>query len=235
MKKSAVLIVLAAALSFYSGVGSGEAQSPPTEANTPATVTFQFDRMGVSVPRFTMVLREDGSGTYHAEEVERRSADQALQQVNAKLIDRKMMLTTEMTAKIFRTARKLNRFTDFCGTKVKNIADTGTKTLSYVGADGVGSCTYNFSDDKNVTLLTDLFYSIAYTMDIGRKLDFERRFDRLGLDAEMIALEQSAQDKNALELGTIASTLTTIAGDQDLIQRVRMRAAKLLEQASANK
>ena len=45
------------------------------------------------VPRYTVVLHEDGSGTYHAEEVERRSADSALQQVSTKIIDRPMTVT----------------------------------------------------------------------------------------------------------------------------------------------
>ena len=170
------------------------------------------------MPRYTVVLHEDGSGTYHAEEVERRSADSAVQQVSAKIIDRPMSVTPEMAAKIFQAARALNRFTGFCGTKAKNIADTGKKTLSYAGPDGTGSCTYNYSDDKSVMDLTDLFYGIVYTMDVGRKLDFERRFDRLGLDAEMIALEQAVKDKHALELGNIAPTLQRLASDPERVQ-----------------
>ena len=48
-----------------------------------------------------------------------------------------------------------------------------------------GSCVYNYSDNKNVALLTDTFLGIAFTLDEGRKLDFLHRYDRLGLDAEM--------------------------------------------------
>jgi hypothetical protein len=218
-----------------SGQIQQSAAAPATQSG--ATITYQFDRTapGVSVPHYTVVLHEDGSGTYHAEEVERRSADSALQQVSTKIIDRPMTVSAEMTAKIFQTARSLNRFNMFCGTKVKNIADTGKKTLSYVGADGSGSCAYNYSDDKSVMDLTDLFYGIVYTMDVGRKLDFERRFDRLGLDAEMIALEQAVKDKHALELGNIAPTLQRLASDPEMMQRVQTRAAKLLVLASAEK
>jgi hypothetical protein len=197
-----------------------------------AAVTFQFDRTGLPVPRFTLLIREDGTGTYHAEETERRSADSALQQVSLKQVDRELVLAPETTAKIFTIARAVKFFNIFCGTKAKNIADTGKKILSYAGPDGAGTCTYNYSDEKSVSALTDMFYAIAYTMDVGRRLDFERRFDRLGLDAELIALEKSAQDKNALELGNIAPSLRKIAGDEELMQRVRVRATKLLEQAS---
>ena len=72
--------------------------------------------------------------------------------------------------------------------------------------------------------LTDLFYGIAYTMDVGRKLDFEHRFDRLGLDAEMISLEQAVKEKHALELGNIAPTLQKLASDPEMMQRVQTRA-----------
>jgi hypothetical protein len=232
--------VIAAVLTLSANVAVGELQqsaAAPAAEHGGATITYQFERPvpGVSVPRYTVVLHEDGSGTYHAEEVERRSADSALQQVSTKIIDRPMTVSAEMTAKIFKTARELNRFNVFCGTKAKNLADTGKKTMNYAGPDGSGSCTYNYSDDKNVMDLTDLFYGIVYTMDVGRKLDFERRFDRLGLDAEMIALEQAVKDKHALELGNIAPTLQRLASDPAMMQRVQTRAAKLLVMATDGK
>jgi hypothetical protein len=232
--------VLAASSVLYAVEMQQTVVKPPaaaSEGNKPAqaTVTFQFDRNGLPVPRYTLVIHEDGSGTYHAEEVERRSADSAVQQVTAKQVDRPMTLSSETTAKIFQTARSLNLFNMFCGTKVKNIADTGKKTLSYASSEGSGTCTYNYSDDKNVTMLTDLFYGIAYTMDVGRRLDFERRFDRLGLDAELISLEKAVESKDAIELGNIAQTLRTIAGDGDVMQRVRVRAGKLLDQSGSGK
>jgi hypothetical protein len=205
-------------------------------ASGAATITYDFVRPGLSVPRFTILLHEDGTGTYKAEEAERKSADAVVQQVSMKQIDRPISLSPEMTAKIFSTARSLNHFDMFCGTKAKNIADTGKKTLTYTAPDGTGSCTYNYSDDKSVTMLTNQFYAIAYTMDVGRRLDFERRFDRLGLDAEMLSLEHAVQEKNALELGNIAPTLQRIADDGEAMQRVRQRAAKLLlENAVSNK
>jgi hypothetical protein len=233
--RAAMVAVLSISVNVMSGQVQQSAAAPATRSG--ATITYEFERTapGVSVPRYTVVLHEDGSGTYHAEEVERRSADSALQQVSTKIIDRPMMVSADTTAKMFQTARALNRFNVFCGTKVKNIADTGKKTLSYSGSDGSGSCTYNYSDDKSVMDLTDLFYGIVYTMDVGRKLDFERRFDRLGLDAEMIALEQAVKDKHALELGNIAPTLQRLASDPEMMQRVQARAAKLLVLASAGK
>jgi hypothetical protein len=117
-----------------------------------------------------------------------------------------------------------------CAAKMKNIADTGMKTLKYTGRDGDGQCVYNYTEVKPVIALTEIFLSTATTIEMGRKLDFKRRFDRLGLDAEMITLGNLLDAHQASEVGTIAPTLRAIANDTELMQRVRLRAAKLLEQ-----
>src|SRR5205823_7571283 len=105
--------------------------------------------------------------------------------------------------------------------KAKNIADTGKKTLTYTGPDGSGSCTYNYSENKTIDMLTNTFLAIAYTLDEGRRLEFLHRYDRLGLDAEMSLLLQEVGAGRALELGTIAPALAAIVDDTAVIQRVR--------------
>jgi hypothetical protein len=70
-------------------------------------------------------------------------------------------------------------------------------------------------------------------MDEGRRLEFLHRYDRLGLDAEMISLGQEVEAGRALELGTIAPALALIVDDTAVIQRVRLRAQKMLEQVAA--
>jgi hypothetical protein len=154
---------------------------------------------------------------------------------SAKHVERTLKLTPPTVAKIFKTARDLNRFDMVCESRAKNIANTGKKTLSYAGAEGAGSCTYNFSANKDIEGLTNTFLSIAFTLDEGRRLEFLHRYDRLGLDAEMIGLEQAARIGHALELGTIATVLNSIAADTAVMERVRLQAAKLLEQAGSNK
>jgi hypothetical protein len=137
--------------------------------------------------------------------------------------------------KIFKLARSVDRFDMACDSKAKNLANTGKKTLTYAGPDGRGSCVYNYSDNKNVTALTDMFLAIAFTMDEGRRLEFLHRYDRLGLDAEISSLAHEEKEGRAMELGTIAPTLSAIEGDTALIQRVRLQAGKLLEQSKEDK
>ncbi|MGD0444308.1 MAG: hypothetical protein ABSA39_10270 [Edaphobacter sp.] len=207
--------------------------SAPTSAKTPAEVSFQFDRKGLPVPQFTLRIREDGTGRYEADQGEIPATPNSMRGQAAQHIDRTLNLTSANVAKIFKAARSLNHFNIECASKLKNIADTGKKTLTYTGADGSGSCTYNYSEIKPVDTLTNEFLAIAYTIDEGRRLEFLHRYDRLGLDAEMISFGQEFDAGRSIELGTITPTLAAIAGDTALIQRVRLKAQKMLEQIAA--
>jgi hypothetical protein len=82
-------------------------------------------------------------------------------------------------------------------------------------------------------MLTNTFLAIAYTLDEGRRLEFLHRYDRLGLDEEMTLFGQETEAGRAMELGTISPTLAAIVDDNAIIQRVRLRAQKMLEQAAA--
>ena len=209
----------------------------PSATQAPATpeVSFQFERAGLPVPKFTIVVHEDGTGTYRGEEapVSGGARAAALQPASpGRPIDRPIKLSPPTVETIFKTARSLDHFNIPCASKAKNIADTGKKTLGYSGSDGQGSCTYNYSENKGVTQLTETFQAIAFTMDEGRKLDFLHRYDRLGLYSEMDVLIHEVQEKRALEVGNIAPSLTSIVADEALMQKVRERAAKLLAQAN---
>ncbi len=235
----AVWVAFGAALAVFpalllAGQPSSGSSDPPIQ--TQPEVSFQFDRPGLAVPRFTLRVQEDGTGSYQADEVAGSSSNASMRvEATEKHVDRALTLTPGTVKKIFTAARALDHFNVECASKAKNIADTGKKTLSYVGADGRGSCVYNYSENKNVQILTDTFLAIAFTLDEGRKLEFLHRYDRLGLDAETITLVEEVDAGHAIELETISPTLTAIAGDTAVMQRVRLRAAKLLEQAKDNK
>jgi len=230
--RAIVRVVLNSALSL--GVASAATAQTPvapvaaTSASQPE-VSFHFDRTGLPVPRFTLQIHENGTGTYQADQAETAATQTAMRGQAAQHIDRPIDLTQSNVAKIFKAARSLNYFNTECASKAKNIADTGTKTLTYAGSDGSGSCVYNYTENKTVSMLTDMLLAIATTLDEGRKLEFLHRYDRLGLDAEMNFFADQVKDGHALELETISPTLSAIADDTAVIQRVRVKAAKMLE------
>ena len=206
--------------------------SASSSAASPAEVSFKFDRVGLPVPHFTLRIHENGTGTYQADQAEIPATPTSMRGQAAQHVDRPINLSSGTVAKIFKDAKELNHFNVECASKAKNIADTGTKTLTYAGSDGSGSCVYNYSENKTVQSLTEIFLGIASTLDEGRKLEFLHRYDRLGLDAEINSFADEVKEGRAIELGTISPTLAAVADDTAVIQRVRLRAAKMLEMAA---
>jgi hypothetical protein len=184
-------------------------------------VTLTFERKGLPVPRFQFTVSDDGTAVYEGEELlENQAQPQPFRSG--------ITISSATTAHIFALSGQLHHFNMPCASKAKNVADSGTKSLIYTAADGAGSCTFNYSENKDVQAITEIFQAIAETMDRGRELDHLHRFDRLGLDAAMKFLADEVAAGHALEVGTIAPSLHSIATDTDLMQRVRARAEALL-------
>lgn len=196
-------------------------QTPATEAapQSKADVRFDFERPALQIPKFTLDVNEAGAGTYTAEDASTQPPQQ---------IHREFLLTAATTRKIFALARAAHLSPQICASKARNVADTGKKQLTFSASGAVYSCTYNYSESKDVQALTDIFQGISETIDLGRRLDFLHRFDRLGLNDAIAFLNQEVSAGQALELGTIAPTLRSLASDAEVMQRVRSRAAALL-------
>ena len=192
------------------------------------TVTLAFERPGLPVPRYSLTVGDKGEGQYVGEET-----PPAVRGVDAPgpshaFESKSFAVSPATVAQVFADAKDLHFFNTNCASNAKNIADTGKKTLTYQGAGGKGSCTYNYAENKKVRALTDIFQGIAATLDMGRELEHLHKYDRLGLDASMQRLAQEVTEGRALEVGSIAPTLQSIAADGELIQRVRAKANVLL-------
>ena len=140
--RAVIRIVLGSALLASSALAApAQTAAAPTadaSASKQAEVSFQFDRPGLPVPRFTLRVREDGTGTYQADQMEIAATANSMRGQAAQHIDRPIKLTSGTVAKIFKAARAADYFKIECSSKLKNIADTGKKTLTYTGADGSG-------------------------------------------------------------------------------------------------
>ncbi len=199
---------------------------------TAAEVTFAFERSGLQVPRFTLTVDQNGRGNYKGDQTG-PVARGVLEQPATVAFEQKFALSSQTTGRIFALAGELDHFNVACASKAKNVADTGTKTLTYAAPGTTHSCTFNYTENKNVSALTNLFLAIAETMDEGRTIDHLHRYDRLGLDAELESFTREVADGHAVELQTIAPALRSIAQDADLMQRVRTQARALLAMVPA--
>ncbi|HTV09108.1 MAG TPA: hypothetical protein VMD97_08720 [Candidatus Aquilonibacter sp.] len=118
-----------------------------------------------------------------------------------------------------------------CETKAKHIAQTGRKSILFISPSA--SCEFNYSDNQVLNTVAGLFLAMNQTLEMGAELTRLQRYDRLGLDAEMEALVAAQKDGSAIEIENIAPVLQALVQDDDVIDRVRRKAARLLQGAGA--
>ena len=146
-------------------------------------------------------------------------------------VDRDIQVSAAYAARVFAAAGRHRWFNEPCESHLK-VAFQGWKTLTYTGLQGQGSCTFNYSKDKEIQELGDSLEAIAETILEGSRLEMLLQHDKLGLDAEMEFLTEAAGDGRAQQICVIRDTLERLAQDDAVLERVRRRARMLLAQGS---
>ena len=213
--------VLLAAAMFLGSAASGGADSGPV-------VQMQYSNPGLIPAQWTLVIHPDGSGHFTSERGGApREKGGGLEPAN---IDRDVQLTPQFAQSVFQVARRKKLFQQPCDSQLK-VAFQGMKTLTYSGPDGHGSCAFNYSKDVEIQGLGESLVSVAATLIEGERLEMLMRHDPLGLDRETATLVEMAEDRRAQQLGLIRPILKRLAGNEEVLQRVRRRATDLLSQS----
>lgn len=135
--------------------------------------------------------------------------------------------------KLFRDAKEANYFNGDFTFKKHAVATTGKKTLTYADPSRHFETTFDYSENRAIQEITNIFAGISNTIEHGRKLQFLHRFDKLGLDEELKAMENAAESHNLAELQIIRPTLESIAADTAVLNIARQRAKKLAAKANS--
>ena len=198
------------------------AQQPVPSPAPQASVRFLFDwPQGVPWQSYTVTVQSDGkasfNGTPHPDGTNDTDAYQ-----------QDFTMTEANRQKIFELAQKLNYFHGDLDSHLKHVAQTGKKTLQYDSAQVKGSATYNWSQNPDVQQLTHIFDGIATTIEFGRKLAFQYRFDKLGMDEQLKQLESMQASRGVEELEILQPMLHKIWKDPNLMNISRESAHRLL-------
>jgi hypothetical protein len=202
------------------------AQNPASPANR-AHIQFTVENPRLEPAWYSLEIYEDGTGTYRATYTA-ADGDSA-----APPVDRAIRVRNPLLSHLFETARTHHFFALECQAAHSHVAFTGKKTLAYAGPDGAGSCTFNYARDQAVNEAANKLLAVAYTLEVGARLNREHRYDRLSLDAELEALRDVVRDQQALELENIAPELESIANDDAVMNRARKSARTLLTEAGS--
>jgi hypothetical protein len=199
---------------------------------TGAYVAFKFD-WDQGRPWVKYTISVDDGGNTHFEGV-----GNPVENGDGDSFSQDFTISDANRQKIFELAKKADYFQGNFEGKQRNIARTGEKTLEYHGKGDGGqavshSATYNYSPNNDIQELTRLFQAIALTLDFGRKLAFQYRFDKLGMDDRLKSLQDMQASHFVEELQAIEPILQKIAADPNMMNIARVTAKQLLNSAGA--
>ena len=202
------------------------------QAPAAADATFQvdFSNPGLSPSQWTLTLRPDGSGHFRSQAG--KAPDDASPGIVPPAVDRDVQVSAAYASRVFAAAARHRWFNEACESHLK-VAFQGWKTLTYTGPQGKGSCTFNYSKDKEIQDLGDSLEAVVETILEGSRMELLLQHDRLGLDAEMEFLIEAVDDGRAQQVCVIREILERLAQDDSVLERVRKRARMLLMQGSA--
>lgn len=198
----------------------------PLSGQSAAHIVFTFEHPQLQPARYTISIDENGGGHFTSQPGS-ATWDSSDGVVPAP-IDRTIRVDDGLRSQLFSYARSHDFFNGHCDRGRTGLAFTGNKTVTYTGSDGNGACTFVWAADPVLQRMADQLNAVAFTLEVGRRLDVEVQHDRLGLDSELSSLQDALKDQRASDLKNIAAELQTIAGDQDVMDRARKRAVALL-------
>jgi len=196
----------------------------PVPQPTGSYIVFKFDwDQGLPWAKYTISVDDAGGAHFQGNGNPEESGD-------GDEFSQDFTMSDANRQKIFDLAKKADYFQGNLEIKQKNIAQTGQKTLEYHGIRaGITSATYNYSPNQNVEELTRIFQAVAMTIDFGRKLAFDYRFNKLGIDARLHSLQDMQASHYIEELQAIEPILQKIAADPNMMHINRVTAGQLLK------
>jgi hypothetical protein len=220
---------LLTALLLCALTGPAQTVTRPTDPGV-SVVAFDLTWEAVTPAKYFITVDSSGNGKYVSRE-KLHVAEQNGKEGTAEPepdFELSFTMSPANRDKVFQLAKDTNYFDGSFDYTAHRIANTGKKVLTYADSARIFQTTYNWSENKSIDQLTKLFQGISYTIEHGRKLQFLRRFDKLGLERELKGMEDAAKSGYMAEIQIIAPTLENIANDPAILHIARERARRLL-------
>ena len=186
------------------------------------SVSFTLDFPNSNPSHYEITIFKDGKGSYRSNG--QLSSD--AQPGDPEALD--FALSDQVREQVFDLAKRAHYFNGKVDSGRTNIANTGSKTLTYKDGDKLSSATYNYSPAVPIQELTSIFQNLSTTLEFGRRLTFFHKYQKLALDEELKNMEEIRRDGGLGDIQAIAPVLNDIANDHSVMNVSRARAMRLL-------
>ena len=188
-----------------------------------ATVTFSLDFPKSEPEHYSISVTSDGHARYEC------SAKISEDSEDRENYESEFTFSEATRARIFDLAAQAHYFSGKVDSGNRKLAFTGAKKLVYADGEHSNTAEFNFSSVAGVQQLTALFQSVAATLDFGRRLAYEHRYQKLALDDQLKKMEDAARHGDLAELQAVKPILQQIYDDSSVMNVVRARAQRLME------
>jgi hypothetical protein len=184
-------------------------------------VRFTFENPDLRPPAYEISVDATGDAEYVSRE----------EGTEAEAPRRRFQLSKQTKDRIFALTESLRQFRGDYEFRKHRVAFSGYKTFTYTEGAEQYSTRFNWSENKDITELAALFQGIAATLQAQSELERLRKFDKLGLDAQLRKMEQQAKSGWLKEIQLISRVLSEIKADAKIMDMTRARADRLLKLA----
>jgi hypothetical protein len=187
-----------------------------------ATVTFSLDFPQSQPARYFLKIQSDGNARYE-------SSSKVADSEEPDSFSYQCTISPATRDKIFELAAKASFFQKDLDSHRKNMAFTGRKTLAYEDPNRHGESNFIYATNSAVQELTSLFQGLSATLELGHRLEYSLRYQKLALADELKRTEDSARMSPPVEIQAIAPILHQIVADTSVMNVTRARAQRLLD------
>jgi hypothetical protein len=192
-------------------------------AADPATVTFSLDFPSSVPDHYTISIASDGHAHYSCTA---KLSDQSEDRDN---YSSDFTVSDATRARIFELASQAHYFSGKVDSGNHKLAFTGKKQLLYTDGQRNSSAEYNYSPNPAVQQLTNLFQNMAATLEFGRRIVYEHRYQKLALDDELKRMEDEARKGSLAELQAVKPILQKVYDDPSVMNLARSRALRIMD------
>lgn len=211
----------------------------------PAAVTFKFFWQQAHPSAYMVVVHNDGEVDYDSQDAGLTSPQQRNWPVESNAaqlsqtedarsqepLHKKFHASDGLLKNVFSLADKTHYFAGDFEFRKHPIAQSGIKTLIYDSGSEHHYTSYNWSENQSIQELTSIFEGISNTLEAERKLEFDRRFEKLELDEDLGRLEKLSSDGKLQEVQVIAPLLRELSTNRTVLHIAQLRAERILRKA----
>ena len=202
-----------------------------------STVVFTCDFPASDPSHYEVSISPGGGGSYSSQPraVQDAGSDPKTEVSAPEVYRTDFRVSSTTASRIFDFAKRANYFSGNFDSGKKKIASTGMKTLVYRSPDRSTSTAYNYSENSAIQELTSTFQDLSITLEFGRRLDYDLRFQKTAIEAELKSMEEMQGGGSLVEVSAVAPILQKIADDQSIMNISRSRALRLLAKSGIPK